>query len=96
MHVASACASIVFSALYRCRLSATFSAFRFGASACASGGMFASSAAFYSSSRFPLRSSSHKMSTPQYPNNCNHWLKVDGSLEKWKPKEAGLMSFVVF
>ena len=85
-----------FLALYGCRPSAVFSAFRSGASACASGGTFASFAAFYSSSPLPLRPSSHKMTTPLYPNNCKQWLKVDGSLEKWKPKEAGQMSFVVF
>ena len=78
-----------FSALYRCRLAAAFSAFRYGASACASGGMFASPAAFYSSSPFPLRTSSHKMTSPLYPNNSKQWMKADGSLEKWKPKEAG-------
>ena len=85
-----------YSALYRCRLSAAFSAFRCGASACASGGMFASFAVFYSSSPLPLRPSSHKMTTPLSPNNCKQWLKAHGSLEKWKPKEAGQMSFVVF
>ena len=85
-----------FSALYRCRLSAAFSALRSGASARASGGTFASFAAFYSSSPLPLRPSSHKMTTPLYPNNCKQWLKVDGSLEKWKPKDAGHMSFVAF
>ena len=36
------------------------------------------------------------MTTPLYPNNCKQWLKADGSLEKWKPKDAGQMSFVVF
>ena len=36
------------------------------------------------------------MTTPLYPNNCKQWLKADGALEKWKPKEAGRMSFVVF
>ena len=46
--------------------------------------------------RFPLRPSSHKMTTPLYPNNCKQWLKADGSLEKWNPKDAGQMSFVVF
>ena len=75
---------------------ASFSLFRFGASARASGGTFASFAAFYSSSPLPLRPSSHKMTTPLYPNNCKQWLKADGSLEKWKPKDAGQMSFVVF
>ena len=85
-----------FSALYRCRFSAAFSAFCFGASARASGGTFAAFAAFYSSSPLPLRPSSHKMTTPLYPNNCKQWLKADGSLEKWKPKDAGQMSFVVF
>ena len=85
-----------FSALYRCRLWAVFSAFRSGASACASRGMFASSAAFYWSSPLPMSPSSHKMTTPLYPNNCKQWLKADGSLEKWKLKEAGQMSFVVF
>ena len=35
------------------------------------------------------------MTTPLYPNNYKQWLKADGSLEKWKPKEAGQMSFVV-
>ena len=85
-----------FSALYRCRLSAAFSAFRSGASARAFGGTFAAFAAFYSSSPLPLRPSSHKMTTLPYPNNCKQWLKADGSLEKWKPKEAGQMSFVVF
>ena len=92
-----------FSTLYRCRLSAAFSAFRSGASARVSGGTFASFAAFYSSSPLPLRPSSHEMTTPlypnkckQYPNKCKQWLKADGSLEKWKPKDAGQMSFVVF
>ena len=85
-----------FFALYRFRLSAAFSAFRSGASACASPGTFAPFATFYSSSLLPLRPSSHKMTTPRYPNNCKQWLKADGSLEKWKPKEAGHMSFVVF
>ena len=85
-----------FSALYRCRMSAAFSVFCCGASACAFGGMFASFAAFYSSSPLPLRPSSHKMTTPLYPNNCKQWLMADGSLEKCKPKEAGHMSFVVF
>ena len=85
-----------FSALYRCRPSAAFSAFRSGASARAFGGLFAAFAAFYSSSPLPLRPSSHKMTTPLYPNNCKQWLKADGSLEKWKPKDAGQMSFVVF
>ena len=85
-----------FSALYRCRLSAAFSVFHFCASACASGGMFASSAAFYSSSLFPLRTSCHKMTNPLYPNNCKQWRKADGSFEKWKPKDAGQMRFVVF
>ena len=41
-----------FSALYRWRLLAAFSVFRYRASVCASGGMFASCAAFYSPSRF--------------------------------------------
>ena len=36
------------------------------------------------------------MTTALYPNNCKQWLKADGALEKWKPKEAGQMSFVVF
>ena len=36
------------------------------------------------------------MTTPLYPSNCKQWLKVDGSLENWKPKDAGRMSFVVF
>ena len=36
------------------------------------------------------------MTTPLYPNNCKQWVKADGSLEKWKLKEAGQMSFVVF
>ena len=85
-----------FSSLYRCRLSAAFSAFRCRASARAFGGTFASFAAFYSSSPLPLRPSSHKMTSPLYPNNCKQWLKADGWLEKWKPKEAGQMSFVVF
>ena len=30
------------------------------------------------------------------PNNCKQWLNADGSLEKWKPKDAGQMSFVIF
>ena len=85
-----------FLALYRCRLSAAFFASRFGAFTCACRGMFASSAAFYWSSPFPMRPSSHKMPTPLYPNNCKQWPKLDGLLEKWKPKEAGQMSFVVF
>ena len=85
-----------FLALYTCRLSASFSPFRSSASACASGGTFASFGAFYSSSPLPLRATPHKMTTPLYPNNCKQWLKADGSLEKWKPKEAGQMSFVVF
>ena len=85
-----------FSALYTCRLSAAFSAFRSGASARPSGGGFAAFAAFFSSSPLPLRPSSHKMTTPLYPNSCKQWLKADGSLEKWKPKDAGQMSFVVF
>ena len=85
-----------FSAWYRCPLSAAFSVFRSGASACASRGTFASFAAFYSSSPLPLRPSFHKMTTPLHPNNCKQWLKADGSWEKWKPKEAGQMSFVVF
>ena len=84
-----------FSALYRCRLSAAFSAFRSSASACPSRGMFASSAAFHSSSPLPRRPGFHKMTGPMYPNNCKHWLQADGSLEKWRPKEAGQMSFVV-
>ena len=53
-------------------------------------------AVFSSSSPLPQRPSSHKMTTPLYPNNCKQWLKADGALEKWKPKEAGQMSFVVF
>ena len=85
-----------FSTLYRCRLSAAFSAFRPGASTRASGGTFASFAAFYSSFPLPMRPSSHKMTTPLYRNNCKQWLKIDGSLEKWKLKDAGQMSFVVF
>ena len=85
-----------FSALYRCRLSASFSAFRSGASARASRGTFATSAVFYLSSPLPLRPSSHKVTTHLYPNNCKQWLKADGSLEKWKPKDAGQMSFVFF
>ena len=75
---------------------AAFSVFRFGASARASGGTFAPFAALCSSSPLPLRPSSHKMTTLLYPNNCKQWLKFDGALEKWKPKEAGQMSFVVF
>ena len=75
---------------------AAFSVFRFGASARASGGTLAAFAAFSSSSPLPHRPSSHKMTTPLYPNNCKQWLKADGALEKWKPKEAGQMSFVVF
>ena len=85
-----------FSALYRCRMSAAFSALRSGASACVSGGTLAPFATFYSSSPSPLRPSSHKMTTPLYPNNCKQWLKADRSLEKRKPKDAGQMSFVVF
>ena len=85
-----------FSALYRCRLSAVFSAFRSGASARGSGGTFASFAACYLSSPLPLRPSSHEMTTPLYPNNCKQWLKANGSLEKWKTKDTGQMSFVVF
>ena len=53
-----------FGALYRCRASAAFSAFRSGASTRASGGTFAAFAAFYSSSPLLLRPSSHKMTTP--------------------------------
>ena len=86
----------LFSALYRSRLSSAFSAFCSGASAHANGGTFAAFAAFYSSSSLPLRPSSHKMTTPLYPNNCKQWLKADGSVEKWKPKDASQMSFVVF
>ena len=85
-----------FSALYRCRLSAAYSAFRCGASARASGGTFTAFAALYSSSPLPRRPSSHKMTTPLYHNNCKQWLKADGSLEKWKPKDAGQMSLVVY
>ena len=36
------------------------------------------------------------MTTPLYPKKSQQWLKADESLEKWKPKEAGQMSFVVF
>ena len=46
---------------------------------------------------FPLPSLTlvcHIMSAPLYPNNCKHWLC--GTLEKWKPKDANHMSFVVF
>ena len=59
-----------FSGLYRCRVSAAFSLFRSGASARACGGTFAAFATFYSSSPLPLRPSSHKTTTPLYPNNC--------------------------
>ena len=85
-----------FSALYRCRPTVAFSTFRFCACACASGGMFTSSAAFYSSSWSPMRLSCHKMTTPLYPDSCKQLLKADGSLKKWKPKDTGHMSFVVF
>ena len=70
--------------------------FRSGASARASGGTFAAFAAFYSSSPLPPRPSSQKVTTPLYPNNCKQWLKAAGALEKWKPKDPGQMSFVVF
>ena len=36
------------------------------------------------------------MTTPLYPNSYKQWLKACGALEKWKPKDAGQMSFVVF
>ena len=85
-----------FSAFQRCRHWAAFSVFRFCVFACACGGMFASPAAFLSSSRFPLRPSCHKIPTPLYPNKCKQWLKAGGSLEKWKPKDAGQISFLVF
>ena len=85
-----------FSAFYRCRLWDVFSAFRLCASACASGGMFSSCAAYYSSSSFCARPACRNMTTVLYPNNCEPWLKDDGSLEKWNPKDAGQMSFVVF
>ena len=75
-------------------MSAAFSAFRSGASAPASRGTFAAFAVFYSSSPLPLRPSSHKMTTPLYPNNCKQWLKADGSLEKRTPKDAGQMTFL--
>ena len=58
-----------FWALYRCRALAAFSVFRFGASARASGGTLAAFAAFSSCSPLPQRPSSHKMTTPLYPNN---------------------------
>ena len=95
MHVASASASIVLSVVQVPRVGRVFRV-RFGASARASGGTFAAFAAFSSSSPLPQRPSSHKMTTPLYPNNCKQWLKADGALEKWKHKEAGQMSFVVF
>ena len=77
-----------FSALCRCRLSAAFSAFRSSVSARAFGSTFAAFAAFYSCSPLPLGPSSHKMTTPLYPNNCKQWPKADGSLEKWKPRRT--------
>ena len=95
MHVASASTSIVLSAVQVLRVGRVFRVplrcFRpcfWRYVSCVRRVLF--------DSPLPQRPSSHKMTTPLYPNKCKQWLKADGALEKWKPKDAGQMSFVVF